>query len=71
MRDSGTYAQISDSIKAGMVVDENIEQLTKRYKDFLNSLSSQGGPCKKAADQLNEELEEILKLEETHVKHCK
>uniref|UniRef100_A0A1X7VJ57 Uncharacterized protein n=1 Tax=Amphimedon queenslandica TaxID=400682 RepID=A0A1X7VJ57_AMPQE len=50
LRDSGTYAQISDDIKAGMGVDER-------------------GPCKVAADQLNEELEEILKLEESQIKH--
>lgn len=71
LRDSGTYAQISDSIKAGMLVAESIEQLTERYKDFLSSISSQGGPCKDAADQLNEELDEILKHGEAQIQHCK
>ena len=53
-----------DNVKAGLCLAEDVAQLTKRYRDFLACLSSQGGPCEEASKQLDEKLEEILKYKE-------
>ena len=65
LRDSGTFSQVMDNVKAGLCLAEDVDQLTKRYRDFLACLSSQGGPCEEASKQLEEKLEEILKHKDT------
>ena len=71
LRDSGTFSQVIDNVKAGLCLAEDVAQLTKRYRDFLACLSSQGGPCEEASKQLDEKLEEILKHKDAQHKDGK
>ena len=50
-----TYGKIESEFQSGMELKEDISELEKHCKLFLDTLSSQGGPVKSAADILAKE----------------